>query len=54
MTGKPKDEEKRIELTFAVPPTQPLLLMLGQKPGVAADASAYLRIAGWGCSRRSW
>ncbi|MDE4191186.1 MATE family efflux transporter [Phaeobacter gallaeciensis] len=28
--------------------SEPLLLMLGQKPGVAADASAYLRIAGWG------
>ena len=28
--------------------SEPILLMLGQKPGVALDASVYLRLAGWG------
>ncbi len=28
--------------------SEPILLALGQDPGVAADAAAYLRVAGWG------
>ena len=28
--------------------SEPLLILLGQKPGVAADAQTYLRVAGWG------
>ncbi|MEX0339651.1 MAG: MATE family efflux transporter [Arenibacterium sp.] len=28
--------------------SEPLLILLGQKPSVAADAQTYLRIAGWG------